>query len=105
MSKVLITGGVGFIGRSLTDKLINLGHKVLIVDDLSSGFEKDLNKKAVFLKGSINNLNFLKKTFDYNPKIVVHCAALFANQNSVDNPEKDLLTNGRGILNVLNFWR
>ena len=67
MKKVLVTGGAGFIGSTLVDKLIDKNIDVVIVDNLSSGKEKNLNPKAQFFKGDLNH-----KTFDgykhYNTK-------------------------------------
>ena len=48
MSKMLVTGGCGFIGSNLVDQLIDDGHEVVVIDDLSTGTEKNLNPKAEF---------------------------------------------------------
>ncbi len=53
MSKVLVTGGAGFIGSHIADRLIDGGYEVVIVDDLSSGKEKNINKKAKFYNKKI----------------------------------------------------
>ena len=50
MSKILVTGGAGFIGSNLVDKLIEKGHKVLIIDNLSTGFKEHINEKAKFYR-------------------------------------------------------
>jgi len=60
MSKYLVTGGCGFIGSHLTDKLIEEGHKVVVLDNLSSGFLSNLNPKAEFIEGDIRNKEVLK---------------------------------------------
>ena len=51
--RALVTGGAGFIGSNLVDKLIDDGHEVIIFDDLSTGFEKNINPKAKFFKVGI----------------------------------------------------
>jgi len=51
--KILVTGGAGFIASHITDALVNEGHQVVVLDDLSSGFEKNINPKAKFVKGNI----------------------------------------------------
>lgn len=102
-NKVLITGGAGAIGSNLVNHLINLKCKVVIIDNLSSGFKFNLNKKSLFIKGSITENIKLKRAFEIEPEIVFHLTANFANQNSVDNPKKDLATNGMGTLKLLEF--
>jgi len=53
MPTSLVTGGAGFIGSHVADELIKLGHKVVVLDDLSGGFEDNVPQDAVFIKGSI----------------------------------------------------
>ncbi|MEK7075476.1 MAG: NAD-dependent epimerase/dehydratase family protein, partial [Patescibacteria group bacterium] len=48
--KILVTGGTGFIGSHIVDAYVNLGHKVVVIDNLSTGFRKNLNPKAKFYK-------------------------------------------------------
>lgn len=101
---VLVTGGAGAIGSNLTRKLSELDTKKIIVfDDLSSSYEWNIpvNPKVVFIKGNVLDDEKLKWAFKQKPEIVYHLAAHFANQNSVDNPETDLMVNGMGTLKVL----
>jgi UDP-glucose 4-epimerase len=103
---VLITGGAGAIGSNLTKALCQLGtKKVIILDDLSSSYEWNIpkNPKVSFINGSILDEEKLKWAFKEKPSIVYHLAAHFANQNSVDNPETDLMVNGLGTLKVLEY--
>ena len=100
-NSVLITGGAGFVGTNLTNKLINENYKVIIIDDLSSSYRESVNPKAIFIEGSVVDDAALTECFSYNPDYVVHLAALFANQNSVDHPEQDLEVNGLGTMKVL----
>lgn len=103
---VLVTGGAGAIGSNLTRKLSELGtKKIVILDDLSSSYEWNIpvNPKIVFIKGSVIDDEKLKWAFKEKPDIVYHLAAHFANQNSVDNPETDLMVNGMGTLKVLEY--
>ncbi len=64
--------------------------KVIILDDLSSSYDWNIPKadNILFVKGSILNDEILKRVFKEKPDYVFHLAAHFANQNSVDNPEK-----------------
>lgn len=103
--KVLVTGGAGCVGSNLTCKLANLGAEVIILDNLSSAYEWNIanHENIKFIQGDILDDAALKRVFKENPDYVYHLAAHFANQNSVDNPEKDLMVNGIGILKVLQY--
>ena len=101
---ILVTGGAGAIGGTLVRKLGELGtKKIIILDDLSSSYPWNIPQgpKIQFIEGDILNDEHLRWAFKEKPQIVYHLAAHFANQNSVDNPEKDLMVNGLGILKVL----
>lgn len=103
---VLVTGGAGAIGSNLTKNLCELDTKrIIILDDLSSAYEWNIPKhqKILFVKGSVLDDKKLKCVFKEKPEIIYHLAAHFANQNSVDNPETDLMVNGMGILKVLKY--
>lgn len=103
---ILVTGGAGAIGGNLCRKLSEMNaKKVIILDDLSSSYEWNIPKadNISFVEGSILNDEMLKRVFKEKPDYVFHLAAHFANQNSVDNPEKDLMINGIGILKVLQY--
>jgi len=103
---VLITGGAGFIGSNLTKELLRLDvRKVVIVDNFISG-QKWLipdSDKIKLYKGDILDDEVLRRAFSERPNIVYHLAAHFANQNSIDHPETDLLVNGLGTLKVFEY--
>lgn len=99
--RVLVTGGAGAIGFNLCRLLIDSGFEVVVVDDLSSGSEQLVHKGSTFIKGSILADETLDQAFRLKPHFVVHLAAFFANQNSVEFPEKDLLTNILGTVRLL----
>jgi nucleoside-diphosphate-sugar epimerase len=101
---VLVTGGAGSIGSNLVKTLSNLEtKKIIIIDDLSSSYEWNIpaSPKVAFIRGNILDEEKLRWAFKEKPQIVYHLAAHFANQNSVDNPETDLMVNGMGTLKVL----
>lgn len=100
MSRLLITGGMGAIGKNLAAAAIDKGLDVVILDDFSSAAGGTLDKKIPIHKGSVEDHFLVEKLFKDSVDYVVHLAALFANQNSVDNPRADLSTNGLGSLNV-----
>ena len=90
---ILVTGGAGSVGGNLVRTLSGLNaEKVIILDDFSSAYEWNapVAKNVELIRGSILDDEMLKRAFKEKPQIVFHLAAHFANQNSVDNPEKDL---------------
>ncbi|MBU4536314.1 MAG: NAD-dependent epimerase/dehydratase family protein [Euryarchaeota archaeon] len=102
---VLVTGGAGCVGSNLTRRLGELDARVIILDNLSSAYEWNIPPldNIEFVQGDIMDDAALKRVFKEKPNYVFHLAAHFANQNSVDNPEKDLMVNGIGILKVLQY--
>ena len=89
-SKVLVTGGAGFIGSNLADGLIDAGAKVTIIDSLVTGFEENLseiNGDFRFVKGDINDDAALSEAID-GAEIVFHQAALPSVPRSIDNPSE-----------------
>lgn len=103
---VLVTGGAGCVGSNLTKKLSDIGaSKVIILDNMSAAYEWNVHDadNIELIKGDILDEAVLKRVFKQKPDYVFHLAAHFANQNSVDNPEKDLMVNGIGILKVLQY--
>lgn len=99
--RVVVTGGAGAIGSHLVARLLGLGHDVTVLDDLSSGAAEVVPAGARLVVGSIVDPRALDDAFGRGVDLVAHLAALFANQNSVDHPDKDLLVNGVGTLEVL----
>jgi len=104
--RILVTGGAGSIGSNLVKTLLRAEPELIIViDDLSSGHLWNLPKdpKVYFIYGSILDDEKMKRAFSFKPHYVFHLAAHFANQNSVDHPETDLLVNGLGTLKALEY--
>lgn len=104
---VLVTGGAGCIGSNLTAALAAAGSRVIVLDDLSSAERWNIPDQphVAFVQGSILNEEDCRRVFSERPQIVFHLAALFANQNSVDHPESDLMVNGLGTLRMLQYAR
>jgi len=100
MNRYLITGGAGAIGSNLVQSLISQDHDVVVLDDLSSGHRHLVPEGAIFIEGSVSDDAALEKSFETKPDYVIHMAALFANQNSVDHPQTDLDVNGLGTLKI-----
>ncbi len=101
MANVMVTGGAGFIGSNIVDLLIEKGYNAAIVDNLSNGKKKNLDKRVKFYKSDICNSN-LKKIFKKeNPEFVIHLAAQVNVRKSILNPEFDANVNVMGSINLL----
>lgn len=102
---ILVTGGAGAIGSNLCRRLAELGAQVIVLDDLSSGVRWNVPSMPgiLFVEGDILDEVKLKRVFFKRPQIIFHLAAFFANQNSVDHPERDLMVNGLGTLRLLEY--
>ena len=102
---VLVTGGAGFIGSHLVDRLVSLGHRVIVVDDLSTGRLQNLNRGATFHHTSITYPN-LDEIFEREqPAIVNHHAAQISVSQSIKDPVKDAVVNIEGTLRLIELSR
>ena len=110
--KILVTGGAGFIGSHLIDKLLKIGHNITCIDSFDSFYdisEKKKNisghlnhKNYILKKGDIQDKDFLNKTFiEHSPDVVIHLAAKAGVRPSVENPHNYQKTNVEGTLNLL----
>jgi len=99
--KILVTGGAGFIGSHLVDELVKLGHKVVVIDNLSSGEIENLNKKARFYKVDVLSPKISHIFEKERVQIVFHLAAQISVTKSIQDPIKDAKINILGSLNIL----
>jgi UDP-glucose 4-epimerase len=102
--RVVITGGAGFIGSNLAKQLYDDGHDVLVIDNLRSGYRKNLLglKNVTFIEGSITNEKMVKEELkgkDY----VFNFAALVSVPESLEKPEECVDINVKGLLNLLKY--
>jgi len=101
MAKILVTGGAGFIGSHVADRFISSGHEVAILDDLSTGFEENVNDKAKFYQMDIRSLQvekiFEQERFD----ILCHHAAQVDLRRSMREPVTDAEINILGSLKLI----
>lgn len=105
MSRVIVTGGAGFIGSHLTEELVRRGYQVIILDNLSKGRMSNIepvlkNGSAEFVQGDITNLPLLRKLFS-GADYVFHQAAIPSVPFSIKSPITSHNANINGTLNVL----
>ena len=104
MKNCIVTGGAGFIGSNLSQKLIELGHKVTVIDNLSTGIESNLKKvkeKINFKKLDISKIKDLDQVSFQDVDWVFHLAGIADIVPSIQNPDKYFMSNVLGTLNVL----
>jgi len=101
--KYIVTGGAGFIGSHLVDKLLDDNHQVIILDNLSSGFEKNINPKAELVKIDVSDYNNSNKIVSLmqDADSVFHLAALASVQPSIDDPMRFEKNNSLATINIL----
>ncbi|AWB09665.1 UDP-glucose 4-epimerase [Thermodesulfobium acidiphilum] len=101
MTKIVVTGAAGFIGSHIVDYWIEKGHKVLSIDDLSSGNVDNLNPKSLFFKGNICSERTFKKILEFSPDVICHQAAQISVPYSVTHPYIDAKINILGTIRML----
>jgi len=102
---VIVTGGAGFLGSHLVDRLIKEGHKVVVIDNLSTGKKENLPVQAKFYKIDIQNPEISRIFKKEKPEIVFHLAAKIGVRKSSENPAITNKTNILGSLNMLENCR
>ena len=104
MKKCIVTGGAGFIGSNLVEKLIKLNYKINVIDNLSTGLKsnlKNFEKKINFYEIDISNINQLEDIIFRDVDYIFHLAGLADIVPSIENPEKYFKSNVLGTFNVL----
>jgi len=99
-TKVIVTGGAGFIGSNLTDKLIEKGYEVHVLDNLSGGRREHVNPRAVLHEVDITDYDTIRPLFD-GAEYVFHLAAMPRVQYSIEYPRETNKANVVGTLKVL----
>lgn len=109
MKNILVTGGAGFIGSHIVKELLNMGEKVVVIDNLSMGTTDNLpleNKNLEFIKGDISVQSTIKELFNkYTFKKIFHLGAIASVAASVENPMQTHLTNLESTLYLLEAAR
>ena len=100
--KVLVTGGAGFIASHIVDRLVEQGHDVVVVYNLTTGSEGNLNPQARFYRLDIRDQTGLAELFEQErPKVVDHHAAQTDVTRSMRDPKYDAEVNIFGSLNLI----
>jgi UDP-glucose 4-epimerase len=102
--RALVTGGAGFIGSNLADRLVADGHDVVVLDDLSSGYADNIPAQAELIKGDIADLDLVSRATE-GVEVVFHLAAHRAVLRSVEHPLATDTANTHGTLTVLEAAR
>jgi len=97
----LVTGGAGFIGSHIVDELIQRGHKVIVIDDLSTGFQKNINNKSIFFNIDLKDFKKVRSIFEnYEIDFIIHQAAKINLNIKLEDPIHDV---NSSILNTINL--
>lgn len=98
---ILVTGAAGFIGSNIADKYIELGHNVIIIDNMSTGVKDFINPKAVFYEMDIRDSSLPDVFKNHKIDIINHHAAQIDLRKSVEDPKFDVDINVIGSINLL----
>jgi UDP-glucose 4-epimerase len=103
--KIVVTGGAGFIASHVVDAYIDLGHEVVVVDDLSAGKRMNLNARARAFDLNVASPDFISLVLQERPDIINHHAAQVSPRHSVLDPINDATRNIIGSINVIEASR
>jgi len=101
VSKIIVTGGAGFIGSHIVDRYIELGHEVIAVDNLATGYAENVNPDARFYELDVRSTEFAQLILSERPEVINHHAAQTKVQTSNEQPDYDADVNILGIINLL----
>jgi UDP-glucose 4-epimerase len=101
MSKILVTGGAGFIGSHIVDRLLELGHQVIAVDNLATGYRENVNPSARFYQLDVRDPEFARLIVAERPEVIDHHAAQTMVRVSTEQPDYDAQVNVLGLINLL----
>jgi UDP-glucose 4-epimerase len=101
LSRIVVTGGAGFIGSHLCDALLRRGEDVVAIDDLSTGSRDNLPADVELVEAGVEDVNAIRRVLDRGADAVLHVAGQASIFKSFDRPESDLSVNVSGTLSVL----
>jgi len=99
--RTVVTGGAGFIGSHAADRLLRLGHDVVVIDDLSRGLRANVAASATLVEHDITKPGTSRLVEDLQPEVLVHAAAQASVATSIRDPARDARVNVVGFLEVL----
>ena len=102
--KALVTGGAGFIGSNIVQQWLTMGHEAVVLDNLSSGYARNLVSEAYFIEGDIRDEAAVERAI-CGCEVVFNLAASVGNKRAIDNPIDDSDINVLGLLQVLEAAR
>ncbi len=105
MAKILVTGGAGFIGSHIVDRLLEGKHAVEVIDNLSSGSEKNLQSSVTLHRVDIRSEEARAVVETFAPDVIVHAAAQVSVRISMDEPTLDSDLNVTGLINIVSPLR
>lgn len=101
MKRILVTGGAGAIGGNLVSALAREGSRVVVLDNLTSGYRQNLPRGVEFVRGDVGDAKTVARVLKRGYDEIYHLAAFFANQNSCDHPLDDFRANALGTVLML----
>lgn len=103
MGKYLVTGAAGFIGAAIVKKLLSQGHKVWTIDNLSTGYRKNIPEGVVFIEGACQDESSVKQLKVLSFDAILHFAGQSSGEISFDDPVYDLRTNTESTLTLIKY--
>ena len=103
MARYLVTGAAGFIGSCVAKKLLDLGHSVVTIDNLSTGFETSIPKGCVFIKGDVSDAGIIDKLDCQEFDAILHIAGQSSGEVSFESPVYDVNSNAVSTVLLLDY--
>ncbi len=103
MANYLVTGAAGFIGAAIAHRLLNEGHRVVTIDNLSTGYEENIPASVEFIHGDCGDPSICEMIPQYDYDAIIHVAGQSSGEVSFDDPIYDIRTNAESTLLLLKF--